>query len=290
MPGIILTSPVKINLTLRILERRQDGFHNLCSSFFRLPIYETLTVSPFFADISGKDKLAIHGEKVEGKNILFDVLSIARKKGAQIPPLEMELTKLFPPRSGTGAGSGNAAALWKWIENTWPLKTGYGDPAVLGSDIPFLLSGERLSIRGGKGEVVLDKSVPLTRKFAIIVLIPNFESDTSRAYALLDKKRDFDFERKKVEESVSEAKELLNSIENGRLVGFLPNDFAQILIGEHPEYGQVFKEFERYGAICWGITGSGSGCFAFFDKIAAACSVARNARDFCWARKIFVLE
>jgi len=75
MPGIILTSPVKINLTLRILERRQDGFHNLCSSFFRLPIYETLTISPFFGDISGKDKLAIHGEKVEGKNILFDVLS-----------------------------------------------------------------------------------------------------------------------------------------------------------------------------------------------------------------------
>lgn len=289
MPVFVLQSPAKINLTLRVLDRRCDGYHNIVSTFFRLSSRETLTLLPVFDDSSGEDALRIHGENLSGRNILFDVLSMARTKGLPVPPLVMDLWKIFPPGTGIAAGSGNAAVLLQWIEETWDMTFCANELATLGADVAFLHDRESISIRGGVGEVVLVDEVPMKQRFTVLVIIPDFSSDTATAYADLDKgrKQGMVFSQK---DAVCEARNILQSLEKKEKVGLLPNDFADVLLGRFPAYESFFEIFDSCGAACWGITGSGSGCFAFFEGRRAACNTAWLLGQSPGIRKLSVLE
>ncbi|MFP4481340.1 MAG: 4-(cytidine 5'-diphospho)-2-C-methyl-D-erythritol kinase [Thermovirgaceae bacterium] len=290
MSQFVLQTPAKLNLTLRVLHRRKDGFHNIVSTFFRLPVHETLTITPVFEDSSGNDHLQVHGEKIGGRNILFDVLAMARTKGVSIPSLAMELWKTFPPGAGTAAGSGNASALAGWLEETWGMQISIDELAKLGSDVPFLRGHELISLRGGVGEIVLEKNIPLRRSFSILVMIPDFASDTAGAYAALDQKRKSAAMVFTEEEASAEARRTIQSLQNGETVGLLPNDFTDVLISRHSEYERVFGLFRSCGARCWGITGSGSGCFAFFDERHYAAKAGRILGQSRGIRKIFIME
>ncbi|HAH70104.1 MAG TPA: 4-diphosphocytidyl-2C-methyl-D-erythritol kinase, partial [Synergistaceae bacterium] len=102
--------PVKINLTLRVLSRRPDGYHEIISLFWKKKGIEGLTIQPHGNENIG-DILDVRGMEISGENILFRALKWARSRSPIIPPLRMRLTKEFPAGSGIGAGSGNAAAL-----------------------------------------------------------------------------------------------------------------------------------------------------------------------------------
>jgi len=290
MSHIVLQTPTKLNLTLRILDRREDGFHNIVSTFFRLPVQETLTISPVFDESSREDRLQVHGEMITGKNILQDVLDTARGKEILIPPLAMELWKTFPPGTGTAAGSGNAAALVKWLEETWDMRFSADELAKLGADIPFLRAREVLSIRGGVGEIALEKDLAMRRIFVKLVVVPDFSSDTELAYAALDQERSLAAMPVSERDAVVEAGNTIESLQRGEHVGLLPNDFTNLLLAGHPLYERVFDLFEDCGATCWGITGSGSGCFAFFDKGRQAGQAAWFLKGTSGIRKIFLME
>jgi 4-diphosphocytidyl-2-C-methyl-D-erythritol kinase len=289
MPVFVLQSPSKINLTLRVLDRRDDGYHSIVSTFFRLPSRETLTIRPVYDDSSGKDSLRIHGESLSGRNILLDILSMARTKGLPVPRLVMDLWKLFPPGTGFAAGSGNAAVLLQWIEKTWDLAFHTDELATLGADVAFLHDREAISIRGGIGEIILDDEVPMKKTFSILLVIPDFSSDTATAYADLDKER-----KQKAafsqNDAVCEARSILQSLEENERVGLLPNDFADVLLDRFPSYERFFEIFDSCKAVCWGITGSGSGCFAFFEGQRAACNTAWLLGQSPGVRKLSVLE
>lgn len=290
MSHIVLRTPTKLNLTLRVLDRRKDGFHNIVSTFFRLPLHETLTITPVFDDSPGEDRLLVYGEKITGKNILYDVLEMARGSGILIPPLVMELWKVFPPGTGAAAGSGNAAALVKWLEETWDMQFSTDELARLGADVPFLGTCDVLSIRGGVGEIALKKDLALLRAFVKLVVVPDFSSDTAGAYVAFDQEKSPATMPFSEQEAVIEAENTIESLQRGEHVGLLPNDFADLLLDRYPLYERVFDLYRDCGAVCWGITGSGSACFAFFDKRGQAGKVAWLLSRFADIRKIFIME
>ncbi|MGC9371721.1 MAG: 4-(cytidine 5'-diphospho)-2-C-methyl-D-erythritol kinase [Thermovirgaceae bacterium] len=290
MSHIVLQTPTKLNLTLRVLDRRKDGFHNIVSTFLRLPVHETLTIAPVFDDSSGGDRLRVHGEKIRGRNILHEVLEKARDSGILIPPLVMELWKVFPPGTGTAAGSGNAAALVKWLEETWNTQFPTAELAKLGADVPFLRARDVLSIRGGVGEIALEKDLALRRAFAKLVMVPDFSSDTAGAYAAFDQEKSPAAIPVSEREAVTEAGNTIEALQRGEHVGLLPNDFTDLLLARYPLYERVFDLFEDCGAACWGITGSGSGCFAFFDERWQAGKAAWFSSGYSNIRKIFIME
>ena len=96
-------SPVKINLTLRVLSRRPDGYHEIISLFWKKKGIEGLTIQPHGNENIG-DILDVRGMEISGENILFRALKWARSRSPIIPPLRMCLTKEFPAGSGIGAG------------------------------------------------------------------------------------------------------------------------------------------------------------------------------------------
>lgn len=281
--GIVLQSPAKVNCTLRITGRRPDGFHELRSLFLALPAVESLTITPS-GDHTARDRIGVTGEKVVGENILETVLSRARRK-VRLPAMEIDLHKVIPPGSGLGGGSGNAAALIRWLNG---LHRGLDmSGGEVGSDVPFFVSGVPVALVGGRGEDV-EPLEPLPKRLLVLVVIPEWSVSTAAAFSSFDREAaghamsDGDAER--------EARLLHIALAKEERVGLLPNDFLPFLGTCHPEYASLFSVAEAAGALGWGISGSGSAAFALFSQESPPLSAAVRMNEFGWVRKILVLE
>ena len=241
---IILPTFAKLNLTLRVMNRRPDGYHNIVSTFFKIPSGDVLYISESTAGLDiVNSNIIIHGE-----NIVAKALRIAREEGYKIPPLNIKIHKSIPPGSGLGAGSGNAAAILQ-------LFGAEKVAAKVGADVPFLCSGHQLAIVSGIGEHV--ERLAADYNLEGVIAIPDWQTETKSAYEELDVigyTVDTLLAR-------TEMRDIYHA-NAGKKVGLLPNDFLKILIKKHPKYNELFKIFEGAGAAAWGVTGSGSAAFA----------------------------
>lgn len=241
---IILPSFAKINLTLRVMNKRSDGYHNLVSTFLKIPSGDVLYISESTAGIDVVNSNII----IRGENIVAKALKIARQEGFKIPPLNIKIHKSIPPGSGLGAGSGNAAAILQ-------LFGAEKAASKVGADVPFLCSNHKMAIVSGIGEHV--EKLAADYSLEGVIAIPDWQTETKSAYEELDAMGytfDLLFAR-------TEMRDIYHA-NAGKKVGLLPNDFLKILIKKHPKYNELFKLFENAGAEAWGITGSGSAAFA----------------------------
>ena len=284
----VLDSPGKINLTLRITGVRNDGMHDLASLFMRLSAAEKLTFRFRDGDNVNKDLVRVHGQVVEGRNILENVLQTVRKTEPHLPSMEVDIWKQAPPGSGLGAGSGNAAALIRWLSWEYGISLPVAEVAKIGSDVPFLLEGSPFSFRGGVGERVFGDVPDVSVSFKGVIAIPDWSCDTGAAYGMAD---EFYREGWKLteEEAFREALEVLGLLERQERVGLLPNDFVPVLETLHPEYGLLFQAAEAGGALAWGISGSGSSFFCLFDVDPPAGLFTKLLKDTGFVRKILAL-
>ena len=244
---IILPSFGKINLTLRVINRRPDGYHNLVSTFMRFPSGDVMYISE---SSKGKDEVTAD-IPITGENIVAKALRIAREDGFRIPPLNIKIHKSVPPGSGLGAGSGNAAAVLKWLgaERVAP---------KVGADVPFLASFHMIASVSGIGDHIEPVKEAMPHG---VIAVPEWETSTKEAYAELDAIGygvDTMLAR-------TEMRDIYHA-NAGRKVGLLPNDFLKVLIKKHPKYLELFRMFEKSGADAWGVSGSGSAAFAVLNK------------------------
>jgi 4-diphosphocytidyl-2-C-methyl-D-erythritol kinase len=252
----IQPSAAKLNLSLRVTAKREDGYHEIVSLFLRLPSVETLAV----ARAEGADAVRVRGLAIEGENIVARALRSARSEGLDIPFLDVEITKTLYPGSGLGAGSGNGAAILSWLAE------GDGGPAwrnaaqKTGADVPFLFSGHLAALVSGTGEI-LEPLDPFELYAA--VAFPDWSVGTENAYAWLDRW----YKGAYVLDAASaraEADRLCREIRRKEKIGLLPNDFMPLLMDKFPDYDKLFDVFSSGGASAWGVTGSGGAAFALF--------------------------
>ncbi len=255
----ILPAFAKLNLSLRVTGRRDDGYHDLVSLFIRIPAGETLRVVRRPDPLCG-DRVTVEGMALEGENIVAKALRLARASGFSVPPLEVTILKSLFPGSGLGAGSGNGAALLRW------LAAGSSDPRWMdvarrtGADVPYLFSGLVTALASGIG----DRLEPLPAlPLGGWVFFPEWSVGTGNAYGDLD----FRYARGYPlgePEARTEALSIHGALERGERVGLLPNDFVPPLLERFPKYRELFAAFERSDALAWGITGSGGAAFCLF--------------------------
>ncbi len=244
---VILPSFAKINLTLRVMNKRPDGYHNIVSTFLRIPSGDVVYISE---SLTKNDSVSAN-IPLAGENIVAKALRIAREEGFRIPPLSVKIHKSIPPGSGLGAGSGNAAAVLWWLG-------AQKVAAKVGADVPFLCSGQNIALVSGIGEII--ENIRPAEVHGVIA-IPNWETSTKEAYAELDA-LGYDV-------GIMLARKEMRDIYHanaGKKVGALPNDFLKVLVKKHPKYNELFAMFKQADADAWGITGSGSAAFAVMDK------------------------
>ena len=249
MDGMRLIVPTyaKLNLTLRVVGKRPDGYHNLVSTFMRVPSGDVMYISESTAGVD----IVNANIPLKGENIVAKALRIAREEGFKIPPLNVKINKSIPPGSGLGAGSGNAAAVLF-------LFGAERVAAKVGADVPFLCSGHDFVLVSGIGDHIEPVK---TGEIHGVIAIPNWETETKSAYSELDA-MGYDMG---IMLARTEARDIYHA-NAGRKVGLLPNDFTKVLLKDHPKYNELFRMFQKADADCWGITGSGSAAFAVLSK------------------------
>jgi len=193
---IVRLAPAKLNLTLAVVGRRDDGFHDLHSVFVPLALHDVLTVAP--AGTAGSDTLHVSGKDagpVEA-NLVLRAISAARAAIGEgpgrpaTPPLAARLEKRIPVAAGLGGGSSDAAAAIDAALEAWGAADAL-DPerrlavaASVGSDAPFFLAG-RPALIEGRGERVS----PLTGIHGhpgILLVTPAVAVRTPDVFAVFD--------------------------------------------------------------------------------------------------------
>jgi 4-diphosphocytidyl-2-C-methyl-D-erythritol kinase len=285
--------PIKLNLTLRVLGKRPDGYHEISSLFWRLRSPESLEAC--FG--SGKESLSVFGDDIPGENIVSRAIRHVRNVCGDdsFPPVDLRLYKRIPTGSGLGAGSGNAAAAISLFRRICGgIKDAALDLVSVGADVVFLAGDHEVALVRGKGEIL--EGLSGMPKAAAALFFPRWRSDTKRAYEMLDEARERGVARAVSEkEARDEAISVLDVLKDGRRVGLLPNEFL-CCVGHEREYGELAALADRSGALAWGLCGSGSAYFALFDPgdsggLRAMLGAVKNEKDgFQWLRKILVLE
>jgi 4-diphosphocytidyl-2-C-methyl-D-erythritol kinase len=286
-----LICPAKINLTLAILGRRADGFHDLQSVVAQIDFGDELQLEWIPTGPAGRDAAVIEGAVIpEGANSVLAAIQLFREQaGFMEGRLVAHLKKRIPIGAGLGGGSSDAVATLKGLAALFPdLAAGIdlaGLAARIGSDCPLFLSDVPVLMEG-RGERV----TPLDRTVAgrlsgqeVILFKPRFSINTAEAYrrlAVLGLYTGIDEARYKLREW-EESSELLPPV---------MNDFERLLEHWMPTLPVLLERLRRVHGLDARLSGSGSACFAFPCGDSSASSRVSEEMERAWGRGCWIEE
>jgi 4-diphosphocytidyl-2-C-methyl-D-erythritol kinase len=275
-----IPAPCKINLHLRVGNRRTDGYHDLESLFAALDFGDTLEFEPL--EDLGACKILINwqfrpawlpaGIPLE-ENIVYKAVSLFRARTGFNQGLRISLEKRVPPGGGLGGGSSDAASTLMALNVLAGTSLGreeLGEMALsLGSDVPFFLSGGAALV-SGRGERI--EPLPVPAGLSVLLVNPGFPSATASAFRRLDAWRRTlagPEEQGGGLEPVLSREELVAALVRGEPAAWpYINDFLPAFLaggGEEAEaYRRIIFRLKEEGADFSGLSGAGSTCFGIF--------------------------
>ena len=279
--GTVLRAPAKINLTLEILARRDDGYHNLRSVFLPVGLYDELIVEP-----ASSFSFACEPAALAADNLVVRALE---RIGFGAIPFALQLRKHIPVGAGLGGGSSDAAAVLRAAAaGTFgppPARDWVADARALGSDIPFFLTGTGALVEATGERVTALGALP---PWWVVVLAPAVHVDTGAAYrALADERRAHPAELRARSGSASlRALEAVQRGDLGAALAAATNDFEPLIAAMYPPVAAALGALRAAGAAPAMLSGSGGATFALCgDETAARALAARlvappDARSF----------
>ncbi len=258
----------KINLGLYVISKRPDGFHNLETVFYPLPLRDALEIIPFEENRFFQTGLQIPAGKDD--NLVMVAYRMLKKKYPKITPLEIHLHKSIPMGAGLGGGSSDAAETLKLISDLFNLRIPgkeMDDYALkLGSDCPFFIQSSPCIARG-RGEILEPIALDLSA-YSILLVHPEIRIETAWAYSKV-----------KTATPENDLKEsILQPVENW--VNLIHNDFELPVFEVYPSLRKIKEKLYVSGAIYAAMTGSGSSIFGIFEKSKAPVSFGvENAKQ-----------
>lgn len=251
----MITFPnAKINIGLNIIEKRQDGFHNIESVFY--PIMDLFDVLEIIK--SNELKFTSSGITIPGNeadNLCLKAYHLI-KADFDVKLVHIHLHKVIPIGAGLGGGSADAAFTLKLLNQLFELNI-TDDELInyarkLGSDCAFFIKNKPVYAYG-KGDEFEEIDVDLS-KYEIKIEYPNIHIGTSEAYAGVNPKPS----NKNIKELIKlPIKDWKNNIKN---------DFEDSIFPNHPQIKALKEKFYDDGAVYASMTGSGSAVFGVFDK------------------------
>ncbi len=256
---MILFPVAKINLGLNVVERRPDGYHNLETVFYPVPIHDALEVqvmedgfpSAYDCDIKVTN-IAVEGD--EQRNLVVRAYQLLKQDFPQLPRLHAHLYKDIPTQAGMGGGSSDGAAMVLLLNKMFQLGLSEQQMidyvARLGADCPFFILN-----RPAYAEGIGEKLVPIDlnlKGWTLAVVRPDIPVPTREAFSLITPHHPACNCREVVSLPVEQWRERLT------------NDFEKSVFTLHPQIGEVKDELYRLGATYAAMSGSGSSLFGLF--------------------------
>ncbi len=283
MLPLSVRSYAKINWTLDVLFKRDDGYHELRTIYQTVSLHDNLRI----AETTGAIEITCDDPQVpcDETNLAFKAASLLREETGASTGARIEIQKRIPIAAGLGGGSSNAAATLLGLMKLWQLDIEDRElnriAASLGSDVPFfLIGGTALGV--GRGEIV--QSIEQVRCEQLLLVNPNFPVSTRDAYEKLS--------RLTTPESASIMPLTLPAAEGIRELPLAArNDLEEVAIAAHPEVAEVKRRLISLGARHALMSGSGATVFGVFDnsEVAARAETTMREQGY-WAARVRAID
>ena len=264
--AIRVSAPCKINLHLRVLDRRADGYHDIESVFQLVSLADGLSVS--IAGDSGECRVVSPCMELPPVNTVSRAVELFREETGVREGLRIDLDKRIPSGAGLGGGSADGAAVLFALDRLFGTALDRAVmarmAAVIGSDVPFFLEGAAAIVEG-RGERVTP--VAAREDLYGVLVWPDVHSSTAEAYGLVDRWQAEGRERGVDWPSVSE----LEGMYHGPVGDWcFANSFTAPLEWRYPVIGDARRALIDAGAVFAEMSGSGSTVYGLFASSEAA--------------------
>ena len=276
---ISLTAPAKINWFLSVLNKREDGYHNIISPMQCVDLFDSLS----FEEAEEIHLLSDLDIPVEG-NLVHKAAALLKRVSSYKFGARIELKKNIPVAAGLGGGSSDAAYTLMGLNSLWGLnydkRTLMRLAAEIGSDVPFFFAGP-LALVEGRGEKVTE----LNAEGSMVVLLikPDVSVSTSWAYNLF---------KTRLTKKAVDIKLFCQALERNNFA-FLRdtvfNDLEDVVIGKYPVVGEIKRILARSGALFSLMSGSGPTVFSVFTASEEAVRASKNLQGE-WCRVVRTLN
>jgi 4-diphosphocytidyl-2-C-methyl-D-erythritol kinase len=272
-----IRAPAKINLRLRVMGKRADGYHLLDTILLPVSLYDEIDISKV-RQIGGKtvpkNRLTVSCNDplvpVGRKNLAYKAALLILSDAKVSARVQIRIHKRIPVGAGLGGGSTDAAATLVGLNRL--LRLGYTCKRLekislaLGADVPFFIKAVPARARGIGERLSRLRGVP---RLWLIILYPNFPVSTAWVYRNLSSK---------LTKGIGNTSINCSSCSLANLKKLLVNDLETVTMGRYPRIGSLKEELARQGAVGTLMSGSGSSVFGIFPSRRSAQRAWRQLR------------
>ena len=261
MNEILLQSYSKVNIGLKVVKKREDGYHDIHTVFQELDFHDQILLKKSNGGCSFTSN--VNWLENNNSNLCVKAWELLAEK-YNISGVHIDLNKNIPPGSGLGGGSSNAACVLKGLAKLYNLNIRYKDlikiSSLIGADVPFFIRGG-CQLGSGVGNKLVE--IEHSNDKVFLLVMPEIHIDTKATFKKFKKFLDRNQEKVNFNKFIEKDKFLFK---------FFENDFETIIVPAYPEIGQIKKTILEQGALFSSLSGTGSTVFGVFDDEAKAIS------------------
>ena len=270
----MVKAPAKINLSLDVLSKRSDGFHEVEMVMTMVDLADRIELE--LVD-DGRIHILSHDRFVPGdhRNLAYKAADLLRKRYGVTQGVAITIQKQIPVAAGLAGGSSDAAATLRGLNKLWNLNIPIDDLAEIGSeigsDVAFCIYGGT-ALATGRGEVI--QELPAPPKCWIILAKPSIGVSTADVY------QNF----KVTEDNHPNTEGMVKAIREQDYKGMcenLGNALESVTLKMHPEVAHIKEQMERFGADAVLMSGSGPTVFGLVEYESKVQRVYNGLRGFC---------
>lgn len=252
----------KINLGLNIVSKREDGYHNLETVFYPIPLYDALEIKymdeKFPSQVACDLKVTGNAVECDEQNNLVVKAYNLLAEDYKLPRVHAHLYKHIPSQAGLGGGSSDAAFMIRLLDERFRLNIGNPEmekyAARLGADCAFFIEAEPAYAEGIGDELMpVDGPKGNLNGYYLAIVKPDIAVSTKEAYAAITPTTTSKSCREIVRQPIETWKEEL------------VNDFEIPIFKLHPELAEIKEKLYQQGAKYAAMSGSGSALFGIFE-------------------------
>jgi len=253
----------KINLGLNIVGKREDGYHDLETVFYPIPLYDALEIKymdeKFPSNVACDLKVTGNAVDCDEQNNLVVKAYNLLAKDFKLPRVHTHLYKHIPAQAGLGGGSSDAAFMIRLLDERFRLNIGNPEmeryAALLGADCAFFIEAEPSYAEGIGNELVpVDGPQGNLNGYYLALVKPDIAVSTKEAYSAITPQKPVKNCRDIVRQPIETWKDEL------------VNDFEKPIFKIHPELAEIKQKLYDLGAVYAAMSGSGSAIFGIFKQ------------------------
>ncbi|ANB60898.1 4-(cytidine 5'-diphospho)-2-C-methyl-D-erythritol kinase [Anoxybacteroides amylolyticum] len=271
---LLVKAPAKINLSLDVLHKRPDGYHEVKMVMTTIDLSDRVELAPLASDTI---QIISHNRFVpdDHRNLAYQAAKLLKETFGVRKGVAISITKTIPVAAGLAGGSSDAAATLRGLNKLWQLGLTMDELAELGakigSDVSFCVYGGT-ALATGRGEKI--EHLPAPPPCWVILAKPTIGVSTAEVYRNLNLQRTF-------HPDVDGMVQAIKDRDYERICSLVGNALEDVTLNMHPEVAHIKEQMKRFGADAVLMSGSGPTVFGLVQYDSRLHRIYNGLRGFC---------